>query len=338
MKNLVLNLLLFLASLCVAVVLGEVLVRICSPQVLYAYRDINRPDSLLIYRHRENANMMVDVGEGPVRFLTDDEGHRINSDDGESSGRSEADVSILTVGDSFVAALAVENQNSVSGILASLLSSKYEKTVNAVNAGVSGWSPNQYYLETRRSLSLRNYDLGLVFLYAGNDCIDKVDTAFTSTRYRPPPRLRFPQKLSKDELKDSIYHPLFGILGKRLQLAVFLDYRLRVLLSRLGLTRYYHQRQQNLQVFSIAEENSKRWGTVADICQGIAREFGCHDVPVLFILLPTDFQVYEDKFYDDLDRFDLEVNSVDLEQPNRKLGHEFIERSLHLIDLVDCLR
>jgi hypothetical protein len=50
--------------------------------------------------------------------------------------------------------------------------------VRAVNAGVASWGPNYYYLESKRALAERNYDLGIVFITMGNDLYSGLDTVF----------------------------------------------------------------------------------------------------------------------------------------------------------------
>jgi len=337
MRDLLLNLFLVVASVATGFFLCEMLVRIVSPQILYGYRDINRPDSVFIYRHRENANLVVNVGEGERHFVSDRFGYRVNYTSRDSP-EQRADVTVLVIGDSFVEALAVENEETIPEYIARLLSENLGRSVEAVNAGHGGWCPNQYYLEARRSLTLRRFDMGLVFLYTGNDCIQEIDTCYTPTRYFTPPKLRLPRGFSKSEFKSSIYKPVVEYLGRRFHLAVFLDYQISLLLTKVGLIKRYQERFLNFRTFLREERDSERWDIVARICAGIRNEFQRHHVPVLFILIPPDFQVYEKIFYDDLQKYNFPLESADLEQPNKMLAVAFEKRSLPLIDLLDYLR
>ena len=51
--------------------------------------------------------------------------------------------------------------------------SRAGKSVRIDNGGVSRWTQNHYLLEARRALQVRDYDLGIVCLYVGNDVIDR---------------------------------------------------------------------------------------------------------------------------------------------------------------------
>ena len=124
MKNILKNLGLLAVSLAISLLLGEILVRLIAPQQLIVpSHDILRPDETIGWRHRENANAQINTGEGTVHFVSDENGYRINSI-AEDEANAEPDISIITIGDSFLEAVQVENRFTIPQVIRRILSNK----------------------------------------------------------------------------------------------------------------------------------------------------------------------------------------------------------------------
>src|SRR6185503_6298606 len=104
------------------------------------------------------------TGERSVRVLSDERGHRIGA-----ARRPRPDRSVLAIGDSFVEALQVEAEQTMTALLAESLTRSSGRTVRVVNGAVGGWDANQYLIAAKRELDGAKYDLLLVFVFLEND-------------------------------------------------------------------------------------------------------------------------------------------------------------------------
>ena len=91
--------------------------RIVAPQPLVQIRpDIWMPVDGLGYQLAPNLDTTINTGEGSVRLLTDEKGHRIGL-----QGPPNGERKILAVGDSFLEGLQVEYEELVTTRLGGLL-------------------------------------------------------------------------------------------------------------------------------------------------------------------------------------------------------------------------
>lgn len=318
-----------LVALCIAIVvsllLGEVAIRIAAPQqLIIPNHQLWRPDPETGWRHVENTRTQINTGEGTVHFVTDAEGYRIDTIPApEPPDRA---FRILVIGDSFVEATAVEQRNAFPAVLEQRLNAIGTPTV-VVNDGVGAWDPNQYLKETSIALSRHKYDLGIVCLYVGNDILSTRVSEFSPQVVSKRPSFRWPHSMSRSEWIDALIYPLNDWLEQRSHLFVFVKSRLGNLLSRLGLSSAYFP-----EIFRISEAHSECWAVTAAICQDVAKQFAEKKTPVLFILLPTRYQVTRSQFEDYVHLFDIPPDSVDALQPNRLLSAAFAADSLSLLD------
>jgi hypothetical protein len=333
MKNAIKNIVLLTISLTLSLVIGEILVRFLAPQqLIYINPEIWRPDNTIGWRHQEKGNTQVNFGEGIVHFVTDENGYRINYD-GQSEEKKQADFSILMIGDSFLEALSVENKDAIPGVVQQLLSEKYKKVVHVANSGVGGWSPNHYLIEARKALTKNPYDLGIIFLYVGNDIIKTKKDSFPPRQEGKRHHFRLPQDFTKKEIVDSLLYPVNDFLETRSHLYVLLRTSFHTTLAHMGLTAAYFP-----PVFKKEQKDLPKWDITAEVCKEIAKEFEKHGIPVFFVLIPTNYQVHEDIFYSYVKGFNIDKESVDIEQPNAIVKEKFESLSLHLVDPMEHMR
>ncbi|GAB5526747.1 MAG: hypothetical protein Roseis2KO_46190 [Roseivirga sp.] len=331
MKKKLVNLSLVFLSICFALLLAEVIVRVFIPQSLqYKNEGIWKPDSGLGWRHHENACVTANFGEGEITFRTDENGFRINA-----TGYEQADSSsygVLVLGDSFMEAVQVESKGTLPQLLQSRLNSLPEGNMRFYNAGVAGWNPNHYFLEAQRVLhdTQLKIDEVLVFLYVGNDVV-RVEVS----NYGPSDRLnkrpfRLPGRLRRTEFVHGIVYPLGDYLERNSQLYMLVKKRNLRLLQGMGLTSRYFP-----AVFDTAHAGSESWEVTTHVCKKIQSEFSERGIPVKFVLIPTTYQVNTGIMQEYIHDFDINMDSVDLRQPNRVLAELFTRDSLTLYDPLD---
>lgn len=327
------NFILFAVSIIVSLLIGELAVRLCAPQQLYNINPkIWRSDNTTGWRHAENADTVVNTGDGAVHFVTDENGYRINRV-GQTRNEQFPEVTILIIGDSFIEALAVENEFTIPEVLKNNLSKKEGKGVEVVSSGVSGWDPNHYYLEVKRALLKRKYALVIVFLYVANDIVDEEVEKVLPRQPEERQRLKVPSKFNFKEFKMSVFYPVNDSLKTRSHLYGFLKNKFQAFLMKVGLTAYYFPR-----IFYLSEKESGRWDVTADICKKIKDELSKYDIPGFFVLLPAAYQIDEERFSQYVSGFNIPRKSVDLMQPNILLKTSFEQRGLALIDVLEFMR
>lgn len=306
----------------------EITLRLFNPQQLITAVDIFVPEnSGLGTRLASNIDWVINTGEGNARLLTDEKGYRIS---GEEQNASE--INILALGDSFLLALQVDYENTMTAILEKKLSSTLNKSTRVTNTGVGAYSPNHYLILAKNELESQKFDLILVFVYLGNDIIDTSISEFPPIT-RTSREFRFPQNFSKKEIIDSLLYPINDILEKKSHLFILLKNQLSNLLAKIGLTARYFP--ENLLISSA---ESDRWSVTADVLSNIEAEASKFNIPVVFILIPTSYQIDPQELAWAKDAFGFTDEQIDLEQPSSRLTAELKVHKLNVIDLYEPLR
>lgn len=331
MRKLAGSAMLFVFGSFTALLLAELAVRVVMPQQLIFLNDrVWMPDSLLGWKHVPNANERVNLGEKTVTFVSDGFGHRQNK---QASLTSNSDYSVLFLGDSFLEALQVENEDTFPEIIKRTFRERYGRELAVLNTGVGGWSPNQYYLAAREELSRRQFDLAIVCLYVGNDFVSRFDTLLIPRTPVERHSLRAPVSWSLSAWKTAVFYPINDFLETRSHLFILLRNRSQTFLSKVGLTAEYFP-----PIFQRTYEQAVVWPTTALICtriEALCRHYGTR---VLFVLLPTPYQVHQEVFKDFVRGFNIDESSVDLEQPNRRITAELLGYGIKVLDPLAFLR
>jgi hypothetical protein len=321
-----------LLSLSVAFGLGELLVRVLAPQQLILIRpDVWRPVDTVGWMFRPGLHTTINTGERTVRLFTDADGFRVGEEGRGGAGVGEARV--LLLGDSFMAALQVEYEESLAGLLQTRLARRLSRAMVVRNAGQAGWDPPQYYLLARTVLRRDTFDLVLVALFVENDAIDVRSEHFAPRLPVERHRLRLPTRLSWGELIDAFFAPANDFLETRSHLFVLLKTRSEAMLMRTGLTAAYFPDQ-----FRRSDSSSGRWALTADVARDLARLAADRGAPTMFVLIPTSFQIDHAVFAKYVRGFGLDSSDVDLDQPSRLLRRELEARGLTVLDALPAFR
>jgi hypothetical protein len=328
LRQAALNVLLLLVASLIALGLGEVLVRLVAPQQLIVQRpELYRPMDSLGYAHRPNVHLTVNTGDRSVTIYTDSSGFRVGA-----GGRPPGRYRVLLMGDSFVAAMQVEYEQSLPGLIEQCFVTRTGQTAAVWNTGVAGWDPPQYFLQARRALAAGPFDLVLVAVFLGNDVVTR--------RQIYPPReadrqhdFRFPRRLAYSEFVDALLAPVNDLLEARSHLFVFLKNRSQTLLMHFGLTAVELPSELRR-----SESQSPRWGVTADILADIDSLATKHGTPALFVLIPAVEEVDPELLQLRARAFGVDTSALDLDQPDRLLGLELQRRKLTVVSLLKPLR
>ena len=315
-------------SLAVALLLAEGLIRLAAPQQLVEVRpDIWMPVDTLGWVHRPNLNSTINTGEGTVHVYTDSDGNRVGS-----KGRVVADRNILVLGDSYMAALQVEYEESIPGRIESSFAAR-GMPVSVRNTGVGSWEPIHYLYRAQQAFRCEPFDLMLVFVYLGNDVVPARRPPYKARELIPKRNVRFPSSLAKSEIIDALLYPINDRLEERSHLFIFIKQRGKVLLMKAGLTA----REDPVEL-RVSEADGPQWGITADIFAEIAADAARRGTPTLFVFLPASYQVDRSEFEDYVSGFGLEQGMLDIDQPNRIMLREMRERGLDVVDPTEVLR
>lgn len=328
-KRIMFSVVLLCLSLGVATILAEITVRVVAPQQLIMVRpDIWASVDSLGWSHAANLDTQVNTGERLVSFRTDAEGFRVGAE-----GRKVAADSILLIGDSFMAALQVEHEQSLAGLLEDSLRGPEGQTAAVRNAGVGSWGPAQYLIFGRRRLAEHRYSLAVVSVFTGNDIVATRDEYVPGINRGEPAEFRIPFSLSPRAWIRHVAKPINNSLETQSHFFVFLKNRLEPLRIRLGLSAAYVPR-------GILRETADgpRWEVTADILADLQEAADSADVPIVFVLIPAQYQVDLELFENHADAFGISEAAVDLDQPNERLANELEVRGLDAVDVLPAFR
>jgi lysophospholipase L1-like esterase len=328
LKKIVLGLMLSFCSIIFSLFIVELLVRLFSPQELIyiEHSELWIADDVFGSKHPANVSTQVNIDEKMVHFKTDENGYRIGDKE-----ITDARYKILALGDSFIEALHVEHEETVTGRLESILSEEIGETVKIVNTGVAGWDPHYYLLQIKEEIKRENYDLALIFLYVGNDFDRDVrQENFTPERLRSSDIkhvFRVPVNLSKEEIINALIYPINDYLETKSSAFVLFKKRAKVLLMKIGLTANYFP-----QVFFRSNADSPIFRVAAEVCVDIKEVALANGVETVFVLIPTSQQAQEASFDEYVRGFNVDTSLVDMTQPNRLVKENFDDLDLFLID------
>jgi hypothetical protein len=136
------------------------------------YESENQIDAQILYRPipgavRETRRDAINGGDR-ILYRINSQGFRGDELDAQPTAR------IVVYGDSFVHAYYSELEHTFAARLEHYLAERLGPGVEVVNAGVSGYGPDQELLKMERELPVLKPDLVLVGVYSGNDFGDLV--------------------------------------------------------------------------------------------------------------------------------------------------------------------
>jgi len=310
-------------ALLTGLMLAEITLRAVRPQLLHwNTAAVWEPAEDIGWQRRPNLDVVVNTGDGPVRVITDAARHRVGT-----APVSGAEIEILALGDSFVEALQVEHELTMTSLLGARLTDHLGVTADVVNAGLGGRNPNHYLLAARRELDAGSYDLVLVFLFLQNDRIARL-------------RDRFPPRRGLGPLAGSNGASAPAPLGVRDKAHRFLSStsHLWVFLTNL---RLYLSRDRDatfLDSFLVDNDRSDAWHTTGEALSRITQLAREKQVETLFVLLPPYWFFDEALLDETLWAYGLARDEIDPSLAGRRLLEELSSRGLDAIDATASMR
>ena len=320
---------LLVASITLSLLLAEGVVRLVAPQPLILIRpDIWMPAEGVGWKNRPNVDTHLNTGERDVHWRTDAQGFRTGA-----APAGHADVNILALGDSFLAAEQVEDEDTMVRLLERRLASRSGRRVRIWNTGVAGWDPNQYRIELQRVLDTSRPDGVLVFVYLGNDIIGRVAAAYPSRQPDERHRFRWPRSFGLREWVEALGYPINDSLEVRSHLFIFARTRLKYLLMRLSMTPYTFP--DTLLAKNVA---NPEWETTAGILGDMRDAAAARGIPILFVLIPSQDEADPVEARRTAEGLGVPRHTYDLDQPHVRLGQEMAVRGLTVFDATEALR
>jgi len=320
---------LLFSSLLFGALVSEVVIRLLVPQQLVLIRpDIWMPRDTLGWAHQPLLDTEVNTGERTVRLITDANGFRVGA-----AGRSPGRKRVLLLGDSFMAALQVEHEQSFAALLEEQLSELLGEPIDVWNTGVGAWDPPQYRAQAEMLLPQQHFDVIVTAVFLGNDVVSE------DRLYIPPVQLvekstfSWPQRPSWQAIARAWLRPINDRLEGSSHLFVFLKRSSEVLLMRVGLTGHFFPSE-----FLRHQSTSNRWDVTANILSDIRTLADDRGLPAVFLLVPSNHQVDEVQLSRHASAFRIPLAEIDVNQPNERLRAALHERGIAPIDPLETFR
>jgi hypothetical protein len=334
--------------------------RVFWPQDLPFFSALFVEDPAVGMRHLPHTRApMGSETDGPVPVRINSRGYRGR----EYAWDAPPGFRILGLGDSFAFGFGVKEEETY---LARIEDALADRHVEVINAGLAGMGPdNEARLLAADGPRLRP-NLVLVGFYVGNDLIDAatgvartrlrngapiVPDAILERWYRPlrPGRI-LPQPLArptpggldlplpfKDILRkhSHLYRLVTGRVG-RLQLAR--RAAAPGTAAKTPLEEFNPFRQEAFCLKSYPPEFDGAWEKAKEALGEIKTWCDAHGARLAVVVIPTEAQVYPERWDDVRRRFALRDEDFDLEKPQRILAEHAAAGGIPLIDLLPVLR
>ena len=231
-RSLAVSVLLITFLTLITLLLAEAAVRTFLPQQLIEFsQNVYVPADEFGFKLKADNDIWVNRGDRKVHLLTDEDGYRTGE-----AGRIDTDINILALGDSFLEALQVNYEQTITALIEDRLSQESGKSVSILNTGVSMYNPNHYLMVARKELAREEFSLVVVFVYLANDIVDERISYYKPLAPTTKHELRIPESFNKREIIDAVLYPVNDFLENRSHLFVLFKDQGRTLLARLGLT------------------------------------------------------------------------------------------------------
>jgi lysophospholipase L1-like esterase len=319
--------LLVIGSVVFTLLMLEMLLRLFLPQTTIWEPTLAwEPADGLGWWHKPNLDMTLNTGEGDIRLLTDGQGYRIGA-----TPMAGAEIKILATGDSFVEALQVNDEQTMTSLLAQSLTERMGVPVAVTAVGMGGYNPNHYLIQAQKELAKEEYDLLLVFITIGNDLVSERVTYFPPATNLYPPKLDFSQGWSSVQYAIALRTQAY--LSQHSHLYVLVSNQLRYAQMRSGRVPVAWPSE-----ITLAAANAPEWQVTGQILRDIANEAAAQQTAVLFILIPAPFQVDELELAAYMQTIGGDVAQVDVWQPARLMAAELSPAGLTVLDPLPALQ
>jgi hypothetical protein len=335
MKSYFKTALLLLPSLVMAILSGEIFIRLLSPQRLDNNLACFEPDSTLVFAMQKGYRTLHSSFEFSVPVEINSLGLR----DYEIGAKASHATRIVGLGDSFTFGNGVALEQTFLKRLQTCLSTTAHP-VEVINCGIPAYCPLQELRFLQKYRSQLQPDIVLLAFFVGNDFNESGDLYDVTGN----PTLRVVDgnlaSAHSSEREHStirrLTQPLRSYLSTHSHLYVFLRDRSSHFLSQFGLRPF------NLPPDFCRVEFSERmkwnWEHTQDILLRLAQDTAEKGERLVVLILPTSYQVYKTTWDEYVQALKLDTSEYDLEKPQRLLSEFFSSKGIEYIDALPVLR
>ena len=321
------RILLIFGSLIFTLILLEIGLRLFLPQLIIWDASVAwEPVAGVGWQKKPNLDIIVNTGEGDVHLMTDANGHRIGEMPVDTSG-----INILAVGDSFVEALQVEYEQTMTAIIEQNLTDELGTPVNIVNTGVGAWGPNNYRAKTRAELANHDYDLVLLFLYLKNDLTDESIESYPPTTGLTPPSFSFDQSLAEN--LTTLRTLTYAKLEQNSHLYRLYENSLALISARAGAENDFLPKD-----ILLSEAEDPKWDVTTAILADVDQLAADAETPMLIVILPPFYYLDDEELGILVEALNLPPDAVDWQQPGQILAPNFEDAGLDFVDVTPEMR
>ena len=313
-RKIVGNILVVLVTFIILFTLVEFIFRIFFPQqlIILDSSKVWIPKDTLGWAARPLANTQVNTGERTVIIRTDEDGFRI--DEPNAFDRKVCDKSILYIGDSYLQAIQVEENQTLPAVVRKQLKiAGLESCYD--NAGVMGYDPNQYLINLKRILKTNTYDLVIVNWFLENDCVDSTFDYLPAIDESQLKDVNFSRFLDWRQFGVNVLRPLNEWSERRFHAYVYFKGRFKRAFAQVSDDVQYMPDQ-----FLTSDPNPERWTITEQIMRQMKSTCDAYETAILFFLIPARYQTATGLWQAQFRADHLQPGMVDRLLPNKMIN------------------
>lgn len=309
-KRKALSIIIFLLILFVVV---ELSLRVFIPSSYDTEQPLFLADNETCFSNYPNLEARFIQPEFDVVFRTNSLGYRMDEIRNEKH--------VLILGDSFLFGVTVENNETIPAYL--------DKEIDgqSINTGVAAFNTAQYLQTLNKTVDRFNFSLAVAFIFLGSD-LSTEDRQFYEERHCH--LVVEDGRLAKNVTGDPVYNT-----------RKFLTHNFRVFsfVERNIVRRVSGEIPEELILLmkNSTQEIEELYNTEKEIVQSIDVLARQKDKDVLFVLIPTKFQVHEELLDAFAGLYGMDVLQMSKSKPNEVLAEFFESNNMAYLDLLPLL-
>ncbi|MFQ5603191.1 MAG: SGNH/GDSL hydrolase family protein [bacterium] len=299
----------------------EIGIRVFNPQNLIKGKPIHTYDPQLEKRLLPNEQVEYRTPEYVYQVATNSAGFRDRS---HSRNKPEDVTRILILGDSFTFGPGVAQEYIFPRLMEKLLNqaTQNKNSYELITMACGGWGPEHYLAALQHEGLAYSPDLIVLAIYVDNDVTDRLELA--------PPAKQKPKWHFK-----SVLYAINNWLEVRSHVFIFLRTRLDYPLWKLGLRPYFFP-----PVFwrDIPQNIQEDWDRTFQVLEKIAQVCALSGAKPVCVLIPARYQVHEAIWNKFVDVYDIDLEKVDLQLPQKLFVDFFQKQKIAFLDLLPPFR
>ncbi len=172
-KNIFINIFMIFLTIIVSFFIGEIVIRYLSPGLLDQQKMFTDADFMHAPTLRKNYKTTINSLEDGKKYVITTNNLALRNLKDIPENKSEIELRILCLGDSFTFGLGVSDNETFTYYLEQILNNKFNKDYTVMNAGfTAGWGTDTEYLYLKSKIKRLRPDIVLVGFFISNDLSD----------------------------------------------------------------------------------------------------------------------------------------------------------------------